>query len=89
MTDMEFNGVFVVIFLQLMGAYIFTKEYPDPWPTVFGYHEIFHIFVVLAGITVYLLNWSIIRRTCNPYSHELDVLQASYNLLGSFFNTII
>jgi hemolysin III len=22
---------------------------PDPWPTVFGYHEVFHAFTVIAA----------------------------------------
>ena len=43
---------------------------------VFGYHEIFHILVVFAGITIYLVNWSIIRRISNPYHHDTEIIKA-------------
>ena len=29
-------------------AYAFRR--PDPWPRVFGYHEVFHALVVIAAI---------------------------------------
>ena len=28
------------------GAVIYALKWPDPWPKVFGFHEIFHIFVI-------------------------------------------
>lgn len=31
-----------------VGAVVFAREWPDPWPNVFGHHEIWHLFV-LAG----------------------------------------
>ncbi len=31
-----------------VGAVIYLTKRPDPWPTVFGYHEIFHAMVVLG-----------------------------------------
>ncbi|MCB2186190.1 MAG: hemolysin III family protein [Deltaproteobacteria bacterium] len=31
-----------------LGALIYATKKPDPWPGVFGFHEIFHVFV-LAG----------------------------------------
>ena len=49
-------------FLQLIGLAIFTLEWPNPFPDVFGYHELFHCFVVIAGCCVYFCNWSIVRR---------------------------
>ncbi len=33
-----------------VGAVVFAREWPDPWPRVFGHHEIWHLFV-LAGAT--------------------------------------
>jgi hemolysin III len=62
------NAVF-----QGLGVYIFTKRKPDPCPAIFGYHEVFHVCTVLGFLCVYLCNWSVIRRTCNPYAHHLDV----------------
>jgi hemolysin III len=31
-----------------VGAVVFVKERPDPWPDTFGHHEVWHMFV-LAG----------------------------------------
>src|SRR4051812_38752380 len=30
--------------LYTMGAVVFAAQRPDPWPRVFGFHEIFHVF---------------------------------------------
>ena len=38
------GGLFYVV-----GAIIYAAERPDPFPTVFGYHEIFHVLVVIAA----------------------------------------
>lgn len=35
--------------LYSLGALAYATKRPNPWPTVFGYHEIFHAFVVLAA----------------------------------------
>lgn len=32
------------------GAIIYAKRKPDPWPKVFGYHEIFHVLVIVASL---------------------------------------
>ncbi|MDR3478859.1 MAG: hemolysin III family protein [Gammaproteobacteria bacterium] len=32
-----------------IGALIYAFKWPDPFPRVFGYHEIFHAFVVIAS----------------------------------------
>lgn len=34
--------------LSLVGAGVYTFRRPDPAPTVFGYHEVFHLLVVVA-----------------------------------------
>ena len=36
--------------LYTVGAVVYAKQRPDPRPTVFGYHEIFHVLVVAAAI---------------------------------------
>jgi hemolysin III len=40
-------GVLVVVggLLYVLGAVAFHRRSPDPWPTRFGYHEVFHTFV--------------------------------------------
>jgi hemolysin III len=35
--------------LYTVGAVIYATERPNPNPRVFGYHEIFHLFVILAA----------------------------------------
>ncbi len=36
--------------LYTIGAIIYAMGRPNPWPKVFGFHEIFHVFVILAAI---------------------------------------
>jgi hemolysin III len=33
------------------GAIIYALKRPDPWPRIFGFHEIFHIFVMLGSFS--------------------------------------
>ena len=35
--------------LYSVGAIVYARQRPDPVPTVFGYHEIFHVLVVAAA----------------------------------------
>jgi hemolysin III len=36
-----------------VGAIVHAARRPDPWPATFGYHEIFHVFVILAALMHY------------------------------------
>lgn len=36
--------------LYTVGAVVYARQRPDPRPTVFGYHEIFHVLVVAAAV---------------------------------------
>ena len=38
--------------LYTIGGIIYALQRPDPWPRIFGYHEVFHAFVV-AGSAVH------------------------------------
>ena len=38
-----------------VGALVVGAQRPDPWPAVFGYHEIFHVFVIGAAALHYSL----------------------------------
>ena len=75
MNLIEWNCMIGTIIFQVMGMTVFINKFCnfDCNKHVFGYHEIFHLFVCLAGVCVYVCNWSIVRRTCNPYAHVLDV----------------
>ena len=37
-----------------LGALVYALRRPDPLPAVFGYHEIFHVLVVVAALAHYL-----------------------------------
>jgi hemolysin III len=39
--------------LYTIGAIVHAAHKPDPWPETFGYHEIFHVFVILAAVLHY------------------------------------
>ena len=36
--------------LYTAGAFVYALQRPDPWPQVFGFHEIFHAFVIAAAV---------------------------------------
>jgi hemolysin III len=42
-----------------LGAMIYAFKWPDPFPKVFGYHEVFHVFVVLGSGFHFCLNFNI------------------------------
>jgi hemolysin III len=33
-----------------LGAVVYAKKKPNPWPKVFGFHEVFHLLTVVAAI---------------------------------------
>jgi hemolysin III len=39
--------------LYTLGAIVYARRRPDPVPDVFGYHEVFHVFVVCAAALHY------------------------------------
>jgi hemolysin III len=39
--------------LYLIGAVVYASGKPNPWPKVFGYHEIFHVLVIAAAALHY------------------------------------
>jgi hemolysin III len=36
-----------------IGALVYSRRRPDPVPAVFGYHEVFHALVLVAGLVFY------------------------------------
>ena len=51
-------AVFVLIavggVLYTLGGLVYGLKRPDPWPTWFGFHEVFHTLTILAFITHYV-----------------------------------
>jgi len=46
----------------LGGATVFAAQRPDPWPTRFGFHEIFHAAVVVGVASHFAAIWRLTRR---------------------------
>jgi len=40
--------------LYTLGAAVYGFRRPDPWPRLFGFHEVFHSFTILAFFTHYV-----------------------------------
>jgi hemolysin III len=40
-----------------LGAVVYARKRPDPWPRVFGFHELFHLLTVVAVI----VHWAAVR----------------------------
>ena len=45
-----------------LGAVVFSRHRPDPVPAVFGYHEVFHALVLVAGLLFYAAVWRVLVR---------------------------
>jgi hemolysin III len=44
--------------LYVTGAVVYAQHRPDPWPSTFGFHEVFHVLVLLAaGIHYTAISW--------------------------------
>jgi hemolysin III len=35
--------------IYTVGAVVYALRWPDPWPQVFGYHEVFHALIIVAS----------------------------------------
>jgi hemolysin III len=53
------SGVFALMLaggvVYSIGALVLYRRWPDPEPSVFGYHEVFHALVLVAGLLFYLV----------------------------------
>ena len=43
--------------LYTLGALIYATRWPDPWPAILGFHEIFHLFVVAGAVAFAAAIW--------------------------------
>ena len=46
-----------------VGAVIYASRRPDPYPAVFGFHEIFHLLVIAAATLQFLAVTVTVRAT--------------------------
>lgn len=65
------SGVAIMLFgciVYLVGALLLGIRRPDPWPTVFGYHEVWHVVVVIGSV----LHYVVLVRYAIPASEALQ-----------------
>jgi hemolysin III len=43
--------------LYTLGGVIYARRRPDPWPQVFGFHELFHLFTIAGGAAFVIVVW--------------------------------
>ena len=55
LTLLILGGVF-----HTTGAVVYAKRWPNPNPYIFGYHEVFHVFLLIATTIHYAAYWHII-----------------------------
>ncbi len=48
------------------GAVIYAVKRPDPWPGVFGFHEVWHVFVIAGATCHYFLVLGYCDAPCAP-----------------------
>ena len=41
--------------LYSAGAVLYARRWPDPWPRIFGYHEVFHLLTIAAAVAFYVV----------------------------------
>jgi len=46
---------------------IYVKEKPDPWPKVFGHHEIWHLFVLAGAGAHFFFIWHLVPYAVPPF----------------------
>ncbi len=44
-----------------VGAVVYATRAPDPWPRVFGYHEVFHALVIVAAACHFAVTFVAVR----------------------------
>lgn len=49
--------------LYTIGALTYARRWPNPKPAVFGYHEIFHLFVLAALACHYVVVWHLVSKS--------------------------
>jgi len=50
-----------------IGAIVYVREWPDPWPRWFGHHEIWHLFVLAGASVHFFFVWTLVGRPVPPF----------------------
>jgi hemolysin III len=51
------GGLLAGALLYTVGGVVYAIRRPDPFPSVFGYHEVFHLFVIAGGAAFGAVIW--------------------------------
>jgi len=57
LTAEELALVFASAAFFSVGAWIYARERPNPWPAVFGFHEVFHLLALVGQVTLLYVVW--------------------------------
>ncbi len=69
--------------LYTLGAVVYALRYPDPLPTVFGFHEVFHTFVVAASVCHFAACYHVLVKADNSSMSSTALAAAAGALNGS------
>ncbi|PFH36383.1 hemolysin-III related subfamily protein [Besnoitia besnoiti] len=58
----ELVAVFALASLYVVGALVYSCKRPDPFPAIYGFHEVFHSFCFLSFLLTLWLDYVVIRR---------------------------
>ncbi|NLG47322.1 hemolysin III family protein [Gordonia sp. (in: high G+C Gram-positive bacteria)] len=60
------TGIAVIVLLAVggvfytLGGVLFALRWPEPWPGVFGHHEVFHACTAIAALLHYIAVWLVV-----------------------------
>jgi len=49
-----------------LGAVVYSRRWPDPWPGRFGHHEVWHLFVLAGAGAHYAFTFTLLGIACPP-----------------------
>lgn len=58
--SVAWKGVFLLAtggIIYSVGAVVYARKRPDPWPRIVGYHGVWHVFVLLGALSHFALVW--------------------------------
>lgn len=67
MDSTTFNYIFAGGLFYSFGAVIYALKRPDPWPETFGFHEIWHCFVLAGAGSHFLFVLNLVNAPYAPF----------------------
>ena len=84
--DAAETGMFTAASLYAAGALSYHRRWPNPSPAIFGYHEVFHVFVCAAA-ALFVHGDSAVHRLKLPRSSAMRSLQPGAQARHSYART--